>query len=131
MKSYTSEELSSLTREQLLEIAKENLVNIVGADKRVIEFYYDSKGLEGTFKLRYPTLMDSLRVGVAQAKLLDNVEGVDITSQNIAFMYSSIKQVAIEIPKWFELNKLTDYAILEEIYTEYETQVKAIRSQLE
>lgn len=130
MKSYTAEELASLSREELLDIAKENLVNIAGLDKRIIEFTYDNRGLEGVFKLRYPSLMDSLRIGVAQAKLLDQTKGVDVTSQNIAFMYSTIKQVAIELPSWFELNKLSDYSVLEDIYTEYDTQVNAIRDSM-
>lgn len=131
MKSYTAEELASLSREELLEVAKENLVNITGLDKRVIEFTYDKHGFEGVFKLRYPSLMDSLRIGVAQAKLLEYTKGVDVTSQNIAFMFSTIKQVAIELPNWFDLNKLSDYSMLEDIYTEYDTQVSAIRDSME
>ena len=75
--------------------------------------------------------MDSLRIGVAQAKLLEYTKGVDVTSQNIAFMFSTIKQVAIELPNWFDLNKLSDYSMLEDIYTEYDTQVSAIRDSME
>lgn len=74
----------------------------------------------GKFVFHHPTLFERMRVGVLKSQLLSGTEGqVDVITDNIAHMAATLQIVVDDSPKWFDINYIFDYEVLDEVYNEY------------
>jgi len=80
---------------------------------------YDAEYV-GTFKFHHPSVMERMQIGVLKAQMLQGLEGrVDVITDNIAHMSSTLEVVMEENPTWFVLSDISDYEILDGVYEEY------------
>lgn len=86
-------------------------VDLTDVDKRYI----------GDFTFKIPSLMERMRIGIAKTALLNGAKesSLDIISQNIAHMAGTLTVVCTDYPKWFDLNEIDDYIVLETVYDIY------------
>jgi len=88
--------------------------------KRIYRFSIDKNGFKGEFTIKYQSLMDRMKIGTLRAKYLGDMQNkVDIHTDNIAYMCATLETLLIEKPKWFNLEILDDYSVLEAVYEEY------------
>lgn len=112
--------MSTMTREEVLERVA-SATAILDSNKKELEFDIDMNGYKGHFKVKHPSLLDQMNIGVVTSKLLKGIPGeqINVIANNIAFMYATIMTVGKEVPTWFSIDKMDDYSVLEEIYEKY------------
>lgn len=86
-------------------------IDLTSVDKRYI----------GDFTFKVPSLLEKMRVGIVKAGLLKGMSesSLDIMTQNIAHMTATLTVVCPEYPKWFNLDEIEDYIVLETVYDTY------------
>jgi len=94
---------------------------ISNSHKKEFEFDVNINGYEGHFKVKHPSLMDTMDIGVRRAHFLNGADSksVDVMTDNLTFMTATLSVVILEAPKWFNLEVLDDYMVLSAIYEEY------------
>lgn len=94
---------------------------IMNSDSKKHDFTLDKNGFHGEFTFKYPSLMDKMRIGTTRAKFLSGLSSdmVDVLTDNIAFMSATLMVVCIKAPKWFNLEDMDDYEVLESVYEGY------------
>lgn len=109
-----------MSRDEILERVA-TATAIIESNKKEYEYDIDVNGFKGHFKVKHPTLMDQMNIGVVTSRLLKGVPGnqVNVIANNIAFMAATLSVVALEAPKWLSLDTLDDYEVLEAAYEEY------------
>jgi len=74
----------------------------------------------GTFKVRRPSQLDRMQMGILKATLLNGNTNVDVLTENIATIVSTLEIVLLDRPEWFDIdNPDLEYEILEAVYVEY------------
>jgi len=115
---------------------KQEILNRVDAaskisqsDSKKFDFSVDINGYKGDFSVKYPSLMDKMRIGTARSKLLGGLSSdvVDIITDNIAFMSATLMTICTKSPKWFNLDVLDDYEVLEAVYERYKAWADTFR----
>lgn len=81
----------------------------------------------GKFKFHHPSLVDRMNIGVLKAQMLQGLPVVDVMTDNIAHMSSTLTFVLDEFPEWFKINEIYDYELLEKVYDEYTGWVNSFR----
>lgn len=115
-------------REQILEIAKASAANM-SADKKSLTFDVDKNGYKGTFVCKYPSLMDKMKIGVVRADFLKGLVGqVDVVTDNIAYITSTMSVTCTQAPNWWNINTLDDYDVLMEVWSQYNTELTTFRT---
>ena len=105
---------------------------VMESHKRVYSFLLDRDTYKGEFTVKYPSLMDRMKIGTLRAKYLDGMVGsIDMYTDNIAYMSATLETLLINKPKWFNLEILDDYSILEYVYEEYLNWVNSFRREPE
>lgn len=95
-------------------------VQMMNSHKRIHEFSIDKNGYTGEFSIKYPSLMERMRIGTLRARYLGDMLGnVDVYTDNIAYMAATLETLLVQKPKWFNLEALDDYGVLEAVYEEY------------
>lgn len=86
-------------------------IDLTTIDKRYI----------GDFKFKVPSLMEKMRIGIVKAGFLKgmNESSLDVITQNIAHMTATLTVVCTDYPKWFNLDEVDDYIVLETVYDTY------------
>lgn len=86
----------------------------------------------GTFKFRYPSVIDRAQIGIARAKMLDGAseQSLDRITSDLTYMIAFIGKLCIKQPKWFNLSIIDDYDILRNIFDEVTQWVKDFRQQM-
>lgn len=80
---------------------------------------YDPR-FKGRFIVHRPSAMEQMRMGVIKSQLLGGVLPVDMMTDNLATIISSLDVVIDEKPDWFNpYSEGLDYEILESVYLEY------------
>lgn len=94
---------------------------ILSSHKKESSYDVDKNGFTGTFSVKYPSLMEKMRIGTLRAQYLMGMpsSSVDVITDNIAFMTATLNVVVTDAPKWFDLNKMDDYEVLEAIFEPY------------
>lgn len=112
--------MSNMTREEVLERVA-SATAVLDSNKKELDFDIDMNGYKGHFKVKHPSLLDQMNIGVVTSKLLKGIPGnqVNVIANNIAFMYATIMTVGKEVPTWFSIEKMDDYTVLEAIYEKY------------
>lgn len=89
----------------------EKEIDLTAIDKRYI----------GDFTFKVPSLMEKMRVGIVKSGLLKGTpeSSLDILTQNIAHMTATLTVVCKDYPKWFNLEEIDDYIVLETVYDTY------------
>ncbi len=121
------------TRNEILNNIESAGSDIVNSHKRYHTFTVDHNGYKGEFTVKYPSLLDRIRIGTLRAQYLDGVpiESLDILTDNISFMAATLQVVLVKKPDWFNLEVLYDYDILDYVHTEYVKWVNSFRDQIE
>lgn len=82
---------------------------------------------KGRFTVHHPTQMERLRMGVLKASLLGN-QMVDVQTENLAIVISTLDTVLDEKPDWFDMDtEDLSYDIMEAVYMEYLDWVNSFR----
>ena len=81
----------------------------------------------GKFKFHHPSLVDRMNIGVLKSQMLQGLPMVDVMTDNIAHMTSTLTFVLDEFPEWFKMNEIYEYEILEQVYDEYTEWVNSFR----
>lgn len=91
------------------EVTKE--IDLTAVNKRYI----------GDFTFKVPSLMERMNIGVVKSTFLKGMKesNLDVMSQNIAHMSATLTVVCSDYPKWFDLNEIDDYIVLETVYDTY------------
>lgn len=96
---------------------------IVKADSNIHEFDININEYEGHFKVKHPSLLEQIDIGVRRAKLINGAEpkSLDILTDNLSYISATLVTVILEAPTWFDLTNLDDYDVLLAVYNEYKT----------
>lgn len=81
----------------------------------------------GKFKFHHPSLVDRMNIGVLKSQMLQGLPMVDVMTDNIAHMTSTLTFVLEEFPEWFKMNEIYEYEVLEKVYDEYTEWVNSFR----
>ena len=112
------------------EVVRQAVVHsIFSADKETYDFDVEYGNKTGNFSVKLASLMDSVAIGVNKAKLSQGLV-LDVISDNILHMTATLREVVISAPKWFNLDTLKDYLLLETVYDEYIKWADSFRSPL-
>ena len=85
-----------------------------------VDFSEYNEKFVGKFQLHHPSNMERLNMGVVKSQLLGGNFNVDIMTDNIATIISTLDCVIDEKPDWFDVyDDELDYDIIEEVYKEY------------
>ena len=105
---------------------------VMESHKRIYTFSIDKNGYNGEFTIKYQSLIDRMKIGTLRAKYLGDVQNkVDIYTDNIAYMCATLETLLISKPKWFNLEILDDYSVLEAVYEEYMNWSNSFRRDVE
>jgi hypothetical protein len=91
------------------------------SSKKEFEFDVDMFEFQGHFKVKHPSLLDQMEIGVRRAKYLNgaSIESLDTVTDNISYITATLSVVVKEAPTWFNIATLDSYEVLWEIYTKY------------
>lgn len=98
------------------------LSGIIDPEVQEYEFEFsctiDGEKQKGVFKVKYPSIMDRIKIGVLKSKYLDGLEErkVDISTSNMVFMLSLVDTLIVKKPSWFEVSKMTELEELVQLY---------------
>ena len=86
-------------------------IDLTNIDKRYI----------GDFTFQTVSLMDKMQVGIIKSTMLKGIPAhqLDATTQNIAHMSATLTKACTDYPKWFDLDNISEYIVLETIYDAY------------
>jgi len=88
--------------------------------KRRYTFQIEKNEYAGEFTVKYPSLLDRMKIGALRAKYLGDAAGnVDIVTDNIVYMFATLETVAVKKPGWFDLDSMDDYSVLEAVFDQY------------
>lgn len=119
-----------MSREDILNKVNSTLSQVSDSSIKTHSFYVDVQGMEGEFTVKYPALMDKVRIGTIRARMTDGVpsEALDVVTDNISFMSATLEVVVVKSPSWFNINTLEEYEILETVYNKYQEWVSTFRN---
>lgn len=81
---------------------------------------YDESFVLGRFVMHHPSAMERLQIGVTKSQLLGGIVPLDVMTDNLATIISTLDIVIDEKPNWFNVyDSRVDYDILESVYKEY------------
>jgi len=93
-----------------------------------VDFSEISENFVGEFTVHHPSQMERLQVGVIKAQLLGGVQPLDVLTDNIAQIISTLDVVIDKKPDWFDpFSDDLDYEVLEAVYLEYMKWVDSFR----
>lgn len=120
-----------IKQENLKVLRSKALSDINQGSKRVHSFRADFSDVNpkftGLFTVHYPTQMERLRIGVLKATLLGN-QIVDVGTENLAIVMSTLDTVIDEKPEWFDMDNIElEYEMIETVYLEYLDWVNSFR----
>ena len=74
----------------------------------------------GTFKTKFLGVTARLRIGTIRAKLLEGApqQSVDTLTDDLAFMIAYLTVSLIQVPSWWDYDKLDEISELREVYME-------------
>ena len=112
--------------------SEDTLLKIKQGKRRTHTFKVDFSEINekfvGTFTVHHPSQMERLQVGVLKAQLLGGVAPLDVMTDNIATIISTLDVVLDDKPDWFDVfDDELDYEILEAVYLEYINWVNSFR----
>lgn len=107
-------------KEEILEKVKAATA-VQNSSNKEYEFDIDVLGYKGHFKVKHPSLMDQMDIGVRRAKLINGADpkSLDTITDNLSYITATLAVVLLEAPKWFDLTKLDEYEVIWSIYGEY------------
>lgn len=109
---------------------KETALNVLILHSKTHTFEIDVDGYKGEFIVKYPSLIEQIKIGTLLSKLTEGIDAkqLDIITNNISFMVATLMVVIVKSPEWFNLDNLYDYTVLDEIYTKYADWANSFRS---
>lgn len=128
--------MPEIKQEVLKTLRSDTLRNIHLGKKRTHTFKVDFSDINeefiGTFTVHYPSQMERLQIGVTKSALLGGNLEVDVMTDNIAHIISTLDVVLDSKPDWFDVHDPDiSYDMLEAIYQEYINWVGSFRRSLE
>ncbi|MMZ43506.1 hypothetical protein D1872_50580 [compost metagenome] len=85
-----------------------------------VDFSEVREDFKGTFVVRRPSQLDRLQIGILKSTLLGGVQNVDIPTENIAVVASTLDVVLVQRPDWFNIDDPDlSYDIMEAVFLEY------------
>lgn len=87
---------------------------------------------EGQFKLRYPTLADLEKIGVLHSIDLQKygnvkIENIETDTKMISYIFTAFDVLKIEVPEWWNKEKLTNYDVMLECYSRFMNKMEEIK----
>ena len=79
----------------------------------------DDTHYQGSFTVHRPTIGEKIRVGIIEARLREQLDGVDVFTNNLIHMVSTLLVIVDSHPGWWIPGQLYDYEVLEKVYMEY------------
>lgn len=126
--------MSSIQNEELKVLRSRTLANINQGAKRTHSFMVDYSEVNPEFKGRitvhYPSQLEKLKMGVTKSSLLSGmISGVDVATDNLATIISTLDVVLDESPSWFNVDNVeVEYHMFEEVFLEYVNWVNSFRT---
>lgn len=122
----TEEILKNVPDGNAIEKATES---IMSQHNRRLTIPVDMNGYQGEFVVKYPSLKDKMNVGILRSKLTGGVpiQQLDVLTDNISYMSATLMVVTISAPKWFDIEIMDDYEVLDYVFTEYNNWVNSFR----
>ena len=115
------------------QIQQEILTGIIDPDTRTYtmqkKITIGGEKRDGTFRFRYPTLLDRMRQGTIQARYLNgmNVQQVDIVTVNLAYTMAFLVSISEKLPAWFRFEEMESMDELQEMFREVDAFVNSFR----
>lgn len=78
------------------------------------------KEVEGTFKAKYPSVLDEIQIQVESSNLIKdaNPETLSNATFDITYMIAYNNVLLKEKPEWYDLNVIDNYNVIIEVYNE-------------
>ncbi|MDP4224904.1 MAG: hypothetical protein Q8910_00845 [Bacteroidota bacterium] len=116
--------MSNIQPEVLKTLRSNTLRKVNQGNKRTHSFKVDFSDINeeftGRFTFHYPSQMEVMQAGVVKSALLGGNLSVDMTTDNIATIVSTLDTVLDEFPEWFNVfDPDIEYEISESIFLEY------------
>jgi hypothetical protein len=94
---------------------------VKNSNKKEFEFDIDMFEFKGHFKVKHPSLLDEMEIGVRRAKYLNGaaIASLDTITDNISYITATLSVVVKEAPEWFNIATLDSYEVLLAIYNNY------------
>lgn len=98
------------------------LSGIIDPEVQEYEFEFsctvEGEKRKGVFKVKYPSIMDRIKIGVLKSKYLEGLEEskVDVSTSNMVFMLSLVDTLLVKQPSWFNVSKMTELEELIQLY---------------
>lgn len=113
------------SKEVLKTLRSRALNDIRQGNKQTHSFRVDyseiNEDFVGIFEVHRPSIMEQMQMGVVKTQLLGGVTDVDVFTDNIAIMISTLDTILDKSPSWFNpWDDQLSYEILESVYTEYQ-----------
>lgn len=111
---------------------EETLQKINQGKRRTHSFALDyreyDESFTGSITVHYPSQMEKLQMGIIKTQLLGGIPPIDILTDNIASIVSTLEVVVDSKPSWFDpFSDTLEYEILESVYVEYLNWVNSFR----
>ena len=124
--------MSRIHPEVLKTLKSDTLNKINQGNKRVHSFNVDYSDVNpdfiGKFTVRYPSQLERMQIGVTKSSLLGGNLDVDVVTDNIAHIISTLDVMLEEKPVWFDVsNSELAYDIMESVFMEYQNWVNSFR----
>jgi hypothetical protein len=109
--------------------AEIGMIGILESAKKTTEIRVEDLVLT----VKYPSMMETARIGVTRAKLLDGADNksMDTFTDNLCYMLATLSVVTIKAPKDWNVFTLEDYEVLESLYEQYTQWVNSFRKPAE
>lgn len=112
------------TAEPLKTLRSRNLAEVNKGKRRTHTFRVDFTDINpdfvGTLTVHHPTQLERIQIGITKANLLGGLTNVDVMTDNIAHVISTLDVVLDDKPQWFDIDSdELDYEILESVFLEY------------
>lgn len=123
-----------IKQETLKTLRSNTLQGVNQGKKRIHSFNVDFSDVDpkftGTFVVHHPSQMERLQIGVIKSSLLGGNLEVDLLTDNIATIISTLEVVLEERPDWFDpFSDDLDYEVMEAVYLEYTQWMNTFRKQ--
>lgn len=90
------------------------------------------KDVEGEFECKYPSVLDSLKIQTEASKYLEGADPQNTFDNTVvqALKIATNDRLLTKRPKWYNIENLDDFAVVDEVYKEVEKFIESFRQKM-